>query len=358
MTSSVLLLDVTFVIVGALILMGVLTTTAKIARGIEERRLARLTAELRPQLLRAIYDADADVSISKGASEIPVIISLVRSLLPAMRGGDRDRLIEVLEQQRIVDIALRDAYSRWAVRRARAADLLGIACVERGVSQLRFLLLDRDADVRRTAARALGLVGAAEAIPDLLAALDARRRVPLNTVTMAIIRIGTPGTERLLDGLRRGSPRARAVCAEMLGLQGTMGAVPTLTEALLGDPVLEVRIRAARALGRIGAPGSVDALAEVMREHEPAPLRAVAARALGNIGGVRPISLLRHAVESDEHIIRQNAAHALAAIGEPAREVLELLGRGRPNRRTIYAREAMSASDLAAKVAARNGAVA
>jgi HEAT repeat protein len=356
MTSSVLLLDVTFVIVGALVIMGLLTTTAKIARGIEERRLARLTAHLRPQLLTAIYDADADVAISKGARDIPVIISLVRSLLPAMRGGDRDRLVELLEQQRIVDIALRDAYSRWAVRRARAADLLGIAGVERGVSQLRFLLLDRDADVRRTAARALGLVSVADAIPDLLASLDARRRVPLNTVTMAIIRIGPAGAARLLDGLRRGSPRARAVCAEMLGLQGTMGAVPALTEALQNDPVLEVRIRAARALGRIGAPSSVDALAEVMRPDEPAPLRAVAARALGNIGGVRPISLLRNAVESEEHIVRQNAAHALAAIGEPGRDFLDLLGRGRPNRRTIYAREALSAADLATKIALRNGA--
>jgi HEAT repeat protein len=358
MTSSALLFDVTLVIVGALVLMGVLTTVAKVARGFEERRLTRLTAELRPQLLSAIYDPDADVVISRGASDIPVIISLVRSLLPALRGEDRDRLVALLEQQRIVDIALRDAYSRWAVRRARAADLLGIAGVERGVSQLRFLLLDRDADVRRTAARALGLVGAADAIPDLLTSLDARRRVPLNTVTMAIIRIGPAGAARLLDGLRRGSPRARAVCAEMLGLQGTMGAVSTLTEALLGDPVLEVRIRAARALGRIGAPSSVDALAEVMRPNEPVPLRAVAARALGNIGGVRPISLLRNAIESEEHIVRQNAAHALAAIGEPARDLLELLGRGRPNRRTIYAREAISAADLATKIATRNGAVA
>jgi hypothetical protein len=356
MTSSVLLLDVTFVIVGALVLMGVLTTVAKVARGIEERRLAKLTAEVRPQLLTAIYDPNANVAISTGKSDIPVIISLVRSLLPAMRGEDRDRLVELLEQQHIVDIALRDAYSRWSIRRARAADLLGIAGVERGVSQLRFLLIDRDADVRRTAARALGLVGAADAIPDLLAALDDRRSVPLNTVTMAIIRIGPAGAERLLDGLRRGSPRARAVCAEMLGLQGTMGAVPLLTEALRGDPVLEVRIRSARALGRIGAPSSVDALAEAMRQNEPTPLRAVAARAVGNIGGVRPISLLRNAIESDEHIVRQNAAHALAAIGEPARDLLELLCRGRPTLRTMYAREAMSTADLTAKVATRSAA--
>src|SRR5206468_3972933 len=132
-----------------------------------------------------------------------------------------DRLVAVLEQQGIIDIALRDAYSRWAVRRARAADLLGSAGIERGVSQLRFLLLDRDADVRRTAARALGLVGSAESIPDLLMTLDACKSVPLNTVTMAIIRIGPAGAARLLDGLRRDSPRARAVCAEMLGLQGT-----------------------------------------------------------------------------------------------------------------------------------------
>jgi HEAT repeat protein len=92
-----------------------------------------------------------------------------------------------------------------------------------------------------------------------------------------------------------------------------------------------------------------------MRPAEPAALRAVAARALGSIGGVRPVSLLRLALDAEEHIVRLNAAYALAAIGAPAREFLERLGDGPPSRRVMYAREAISASDLVTRAKAHVG---
>jgi hypothetical protein len=356
MKSSSVLLGITLLIAGTIVVLAALTTFAKAWRGLEERRRSRLTEKLRPQLLTAIHDPSADAALEIQPRHIRSAMSLVRTLLSSLRGEDRERLVGVLERHGVLDGALRDLSSRRGLRRALAADLLGAAGVERAAAPLAALLSDADADVRRTAARALGMIGDPEAIPALLTSLEGRRPVPLNTVTMAILRIGRAGADALLTGFLKGGSRARAVCAELLGLQSMLGAAPALSEAVRNDEVLEVRIRAARALGRIGLPSSVETLAEVMRPSEPVPLRAVAARALGTIGGPRPVSMLREALDADEHIVRQNAAHALAALGAPGLAVLRDLAPRPGGYRTMYAREAISAAALATSGSARGNA--
>jgi HEAT repeat protein len=351
--SANLLLILSCVIVAALMLMGILTFLSNRVRTYNEHRLARLTAQLRPLFLKAIEEPNAGfVAITRARRK--VVTALARSILPALRGEDRERVVDILEHEGIINISLAHAYARSPVRRANAAEVLGMSGAKRGVPQLKFLLVDPDADVRRTAARSLGLIGDPAAVTDLLRTLD-RESVPLNTITMAILRIGAPAVGPLIDGCRDGGPRVRAVCAELLGLNGTMAAVPALTEALRGDDLLEVRIRAARALGKIGAPSSVDVLADVMRRDEPAPLRAVAARALGSIGGVRTISVLRDALDAPEHMVATNAAHALASGGASARDTLELAAKGAPCRRNEYAREALSMVRLSEPVLAGEG---
>jgi HEAT repeat protein len=241
----------------------------------------------------------------------------------------------------VIDVALRDLHARTAVRRARAADLLGLAQVTRAVPALVRLLEDRDEDVRRTAARALGHTDDGTSVPPLLRTIE-RRTVPLNTTTMALLRMGPEAVAPLLDGLRVGTVPVRAVCAELLGLRGSVAALQALTAALGSGEALEVRIRAARALGRIGAPSSVDPLADVIRRDEPAPLRAVAARALGQIGGPRTVTLLREALDAPEHMVSMNAARALASAGEEGAKALASASRDRASRRGDYAREGLS----------------
>jgi HEAT repeat protein len=231
------------------------------------------------------------------------------------------------------------------VRRARAADLLGRASVPRAVPELIRLLEDRDGDVRQTAARALGLIGNPAAVPALLETIEPRT-VPLNTSTMAILRMDRGARAPLIDGLLSESQLVRAICAELLGRLGAVSALPELTNVVLSDPALEVRIRAARALGMIGAPSAVDALAAAMRSHEPAPLRAVATRALGRIGGRRTIALLRGALGAPEHVVAMNAAQALAAIGDEGEEVLAQVLLEGPTSRADYAREGLSQVEL------------
>jgi HEAT repeat protein len=215
------------------------------------------------------------------------------------------------------------------------------------------LLDDPDADVRRTAARALGLVGCPSVVPALLAKLDSPRPVSLNTVTMAVIRIGTDAVPALLEGIRSADARARAVSAELLGIGGSVAALQPLADALRGDESLEVRIRAARALGRIGAPASLDVLAEALRSDQPVPLRAVAAKAAGEFPGARTVTVLRRALDAPEHVVAANAARALAKLGEPGLAVLQHAAIGKSTPRAMHAREALSYAAQLTPVSAR-----
>ncbi len=337
----------TAAVAAMLVVLGLLTTVTNMRRSWRDRRMTKRLAALRPRLLAALDGDSAPLLRGKGADQGAFVV-LVRSLLPTLRGADRERLTELLEETGVIDVATKDLHSRSARRRARAADLVGVASIGRCVPDLIGLLNDRDRDVRRIAAHALGLIGNAVAAPALLARIDGPRPVPLNTITMALLRLDRNALEPLIDGLRDGSFHVRTVCAELLGLRGSIAALPQLVAALGPREALEVRVRAARALGRIGAPSAVDALAGVMRSDEPVALRAVAARALGQIGGPRTVSLLREALDAPEHVVAMNAARALAAIPGEGTDVLEHAARDFASLRGAYAREGLSYHALSA----------
>jgi HEAT repeat protein len=337
-------------VAAVLVSLGLLTTTMNVHRSWRDRRTTKRLAALRPRLLAAL-DGDTELVLRPNRAEQSAFILMTRSLLPTLRGADRERLTELLEQAGVIDVATEDLRSRSALRRARAADLLGAAAVASCVPDLVRLLNDRDADVRRIAARSLGLIGSAAAAPALLDRIEGPRSVPLNTITMALLRLDRDALEPLVDGLREGTFQVRAVCAELLGLRGSIAALPQLVAALGRREALEVRLRAARALGRIGAPSAVDPLAEAMRGDEPVALRAVATRALGQIGGPRTVSLLREALDAPEHVVATNAARALAAVSGDGTEVLVHVAGELTSRRGAYAREGLSYLALTASAA-------
>jgi HEAT repeat protein len=350
--SPRLVYELMFVVASALAALGMLTTCVNLRRARHDRRAATRLPALRAQLLAAL-DGDESPLIGSTCRDDATFTALVRSLLPTLRGADRARLSEILEKTGVVNVALLDLHSRSGVRRAHAADLLGLASINRAVPELVRLLRDRDVDVRRTAARALGLIGDAAAVPALLSTIDGARNVPLNTTTMALLRMGTEALEPLIEGLRLRSVKVRAVCAEILGLRGSVAALPALTAAIHPWEPLEVRIRAARALGRIGVPSSVDALAALMHSEQPVALHAVATRALGQIGGRRTITLLRDALDAPDHVVALNAARALGSSGDDGADILIRFGRELTSRRGAYAREGLSYIALQATHAAR-----
>jgi HEAT repeat protein len=141
--------------------------------------------------------------------------------------------------------------------------------------------------IRGNAVAALGIIGAAEAIPVLIEALDDRDGFVQGLAIVALGKMGDRATEPLIAALDRGSTAATQRVAKALGMIGDERAVELLI-GLLGD-----------------ADGFV---------------RGNAAEALGNIGDVRAASRLIAALADDA--IFEKVAEALACIGEPAVEPL------------------------------------
>jgi HEAT repeat protein len=338
--SPELLYTMMLVIGVNLALLALVTTVLNLRRTMRDRRSAQLVSGLRVQLLEQL-ETDDPMPLGVSRHERAAFVKLVRGLLPTLRGSDQARLSGLLDETGVIDAAFLDLHARSAVRRAAGADLLGCASVRRAVPELIRLLDDRDLDVRCTAARALGFIGDVSAAPALLKTIDTGR-VPLNTSSMALLRMGRDARPALVEGLASGSDLVRATSAELLGLLVAISALPELTAAASADPSLEVRIRAIRALGTIGAPTSVDAIAAAMSSDQPASLRAVATRSLGRVGGPRTVTLLLDALNAPEHVVATNAARALAAMGDPGEHALSSASRDVTTLRGEYAREGLS----------------
>jgi HEAT repeat protein len=135
----------------------------------------------------------------------------------------------------------------------------GSGAVPSRIPALITALGDKDADVRRGAARALGRIGkeAVAAVPALTEALGDENWEVREAAAQALGGIG----------------------------KGAGAAVPALAKALTEDPDEAVRQNAAWALGRIGkgAEAAVPALTIAAREDEDEAVRRSAAQALNEI---------------------------------------------------------------------------
>jgi len=154
---------------------------------------------------------------------------------------------------------------------------------------LRHWLREGEPAVRHAAAGALGAVGGADAVPDLIEALADDNVVVVQFVGNALVAIGAP-------------------------------AVVPLKKAVGGHGNRWVRIGAARALGRIGdREGVVPVVGFLERECRGTGAEALAAalagaEALGRLGDERGVEPLLALLESKDIRMRSAAARALGAL--------------------------------------------
>lgn len=159
------------------------------------------------------------------------------------------------------------------------------------VPQLTMLLHDPDADIRRTAAQALGKIGNSRAVG------------------------------ALIEGVSDQDPSVRESAAWALGrLSDADEAVRNLAGAplvgLLEDPSVAVIHAAAAALGQVGAAEPVVMrLVDQLRHRDPETRRG-AARALGGLEAVAAGPALLKALDDDEAGVRQEALAALGELGD------------------------------------------
>jgi HEAT repeat protein len=218
-----------------------------------------------------------------------------------MRGILVPRLLRVLRGWRVGD-SVREAAAKALGRIGDAAAVPGLLAA----------LRDESWQVREAAAEALGEIGA-PAVPGLLAALrDADWQVR-RAAAAALREIGdaaaVPG---LLAALRDADWVVRREAAEALGEIGDAAAVPGLLAALR-DADWVVRREAAEALGEIGDAAAVPGLLAALRDAD-----WVAAEALGRIGDAAAVPGLLAALGDADADVRRAAAAALGEIGDAA----------------------------------------
>ncbi len=305
-----------FVLCGsAVTIMLVAIAVTKGVRSMLDERTARSVAVLRPIVLAALDEDEPLVELT--SRQTRVAADIATALLPKLRGSDRKALAGMLIEQGVIPQAVSGLRSRSAPRRQRAAELLGNAGHTPVERELVRLLHDRDTEVRATAARALGKVGAPESVEALLVALG-ERKVPANTASMAVLRIGADGAQPIRAALASPVPIVRSTAAELSGSLGLMEGRSTI-ESLLDDSDPTVRLSAARALGRLSHPLSASTLirrleAELDRAHDSANeefLTAIVV-ALGRIGHRSAIPVLEASLSRRR---RLSAAVAVALSG-------------------------------------------
>jgi hypothetical protein len=137
---------------------------------------------------------------------------------------------------------------------------------------------------RIAATRALEALGEAVAVQALVDVLGDRAWWVGQYAIDALIAIGPPAADTVIEALENPDPIARRRAAVILGGIGDLGAVEPLTDVLNGDPVGWVRACAARGLGDLRARSSVEALRAAARGDRDQVVRQYARRALAQMG--------------------------------------------------------------------------
>lgn len=337
----------------ALVVLVAITAIGREARVLRTARRERITDELRPTIVGVLAEPDRphDVALPRRhAADVFEVLAF--DYLTKVKGESREALVRTLERLGTIDDAERRVGRPGAIGRAAAAEMLGRCGLVRSTPALTTLLSHRSAEVRAVGVRALGRIGAPGNVGPLLDMLDGPRGAPVASVGQALLRTGPAGVPALREAARHRAPAVRAVSVEVLGLLGAVEAVAELI-AIVGERTVdtEVRRRAAAALGRIGDPRGVDALCRTLRED--ADLQVVAAHALGDLGHPSAVPHLVAVVLDEAHDGRDpvpdevlaTAASALARCGHAGIEALESLEH-RLGRHAIHARAALARARL------------
>lgn len=188
----------------------------------------------------------------------------------------------------------------------------------RTVTALQTALGDGDADVRETAARALGDLDDPRAVAALVRALA--NDTDAGVRKMAAWALGEIESEEAVPALgaalRDSSVEVRRMAIWALGEIESPEAVPWLIPAVR-DADVEVRRKAVWALGEIESEAAVDALAGALSDSD-AEVRKTAAWAIGEIESVQAVPALAEALADDNAEVRKTAAWAIGEI-QPAR---------------------------------------
>ena len=301
----------------------VVVAIAKFRRGRVAARSRAMLAPYRHSLITMVAGEDDGGQAREALSVVPPPIWVrlrpsVVAFLPKVRGLPADNLGELMRAHGEIDEATRRLTSRSAVRRARAAYLLGLVRDPASAALLLPLLSDHVADVRLVAARALGAIGDPAAAGGVLHALRTQNGqigLPAWVAAEALLAMGPEIGPELQIGLASKDPAVRNVCAKVAGHGTYLSAVPQLRVLLVTDSDGDVRVSSAVALGRVGGAHDAAILLRHADASEPTVLRRTCATALGDLGQRESLEALAGLLADDDRRLAERAADSLVRIG-------------------------------------------
>lgn len=319
--GGALLIGATIAVLGGCLLLVLAVVTVRSRRRSRNQRDQMLLSPLRVPLITVASGEDDDGSAAEqltwatGVTRT-VLDSNIVELLTKIRGGPGDQLIRVLEVHGAVDAAVSDLTHRSSVRRARAAQLLGLARADHTVPLLVEALSDESVEVRNSAAYALGLIGDPSAAGAVLAAIGAPDRgLPAATAAEALQSMGVSISEVLREGMRDDNARTRMVAAHLSGERSFTRGLPELRHLLDHDTDLTVRETAATAIGRLGRDEDAAVLSRHTVATEPLSLRRACVHALGELGDDTAVPTLAALLDDPDPRLAELAASALLVLG-------------------------------------------
>ena len=240
--------------------------------------------------------------------------------------------------------------SRVVRHRVQAAALLArLPFFDESSTILCRLVADPHPLVREAAARAVAIRRDAPAAAAMLRAIERYNDLSMYRVARhALARCGHEVTNGLIEGLSSELPEVRWLCLDVLGDIGDPVALPVILALARRDGDTETLTRLARALRSYSGVQVVQCLLD-LAGHPEWQVRAQAARSLGLVAGRdgnaiyldAVLECLEQLTRDQEYWVRNNAATALASLGEPGRRILQRLASGSDRYAAERAREAL-----------------
>lgn len=337
MSPHTLLFAATVGVLGACAGLLLAVVVVRLDRLNRERREERLLAPLRATLIQVAAGEDdeglavRDLAGTTGSTATALDRRII-SLLSKVRGAPTEQLVEVLRAHGAVHRAHRELTHRSPVRRAQAAQVLGLTGCAEAREALEVALQDRFVEVRGSAAYALGLIGDPRSARPILGAVGGvtgRRGAPLGlpagAAADALQGMGIAISPDLRAALDDPHPRTRTVAAFLIGRGSFTSSLPRLRELLHSDPDVTVRSMAASAIGQLGRTEDVPALAAHTVETEPTSLRRACVAALAELGQRSAVPVLTDLVSDPDPRVGEQAATALIGLGRAGIDALEPL---------------------------------
>lgn len=280
-------------------------------RRLEQRDAERqvMRGEITRNYLQRVGGFSTDASRNSWPSDVR--LASISHLHLLLRGGERDRLMQMAELDGLLRHTMRKSRSFRAARRIDSIRLLQQFGSEACIARLRELLTtDRSRIVRIEAAFALAALRALPPPRELIRILGMFDRKP-NRLDSALLRsTAQQYTDHLLHLLNDPMPHwRRALIVDALGWSGDPSVLPTLRRAA-GIDNAELRSASLRASAKLGSPTARNWVLPLLRDPVPF-VRVQAANACAALRLQSAVPQLRMMLDDEDLWVRLRAEHAL-----------------------------------------------